>query len=261
MKSKFEIVEFSYTDEETRWLIENIGHEEANIRDEIVYMSLARGLYENKFTLEQFDYLKNQTIGKELLFYKMEEQLPSSLIRTFAALLNAALVGSSKGKNSKYYQMLSKEEYHYFFDAAIKYLQTETDLTGYSPKHGWVHGYAHGADFLAEVVCHEYFSNENTSVVLDTIMSVIKKLEEPFIDGEERRLAAVIYRGILEEKFTQTAIAEWINQAHFEVKENKDFYQLAMFENLLAAIYFHLIDEIEIVPELKTALLKYLKRY
>lgn len=261
LKSKFEVEDFSYTDAETQWLIENIGHEQGDVRDGLVYLSLARGIFENAFTLAQFNYLKEQTISRDLLFYKVEEGLPATLTRTFAALLNTCLVGSSSMPESNYYQRLNKEEESYFFDAAVHYLQEETDFTGYSEKYGWVHGFAHGADFLGAVLCHPAFPKERNQEVLETILGIIKRMETPFIEGEERRLATVIYRGILEEKLTQNEVADWINRTDFPLAENKDFYQLATFENLLAAIYFHLKGKIPFTPELEEALFSYLKEY
>lgn len=261
LENKLKGTGVGYTDEETQWMVENIGHESGAIRDRLVYASLAKGLSEELFTLEQFDYLKKQTIENDLMLYKIEEGLPSSLTRTFAALLNASLVAASNNPKGLYYQRIDAKEYRYFFETAIQYLQKESDYTGYSVKHGWVHGIAHGADALAEVVCHEQFDKANTNKVLSTIMQVIQTLEQPFFDVEERRLAVVIYQGIIAEKFTQTEIADWIHQAHFPVVENRDYYRLAMFENLLAAIYFHLMDRIVLIPELEAALLSYLKKY
>ncbi|MHC5268867.1 hypothetical protein ACYSNO_06795 [Enterococcus sp. LJL98] len=86
-------------------------------------------------------------------------------------------------------------------------------------------------------------------------------MNQPFIEGEERRLATVIYRGILEGKLTQKEVAGWINQTDFPLVENKDFYQLAMFENLLAGIYFHLKGKVILASELEEALFSYLKDY
>lgn len=261
LKSKFETEDFSYTDAETEWLIENIGHEQGDVRDSLVYISLSRGISENAFTLAQFDYLKEQTINRNLLFYKLDEAVPASLTRTFSALLNTCLVGASSMTESKYHQRLNKVEETYFFDAAINYLQEETDFTGYSEVHGWVHGIAHGADFLGAVLCHQSFPKERNQEVLGTILGTIKRMNQPFIEGEERRLATVIYRGILEGKLTQKEVASWINQTDFPLVDHKDFYQLAMFENLLAGIYFHLKGKVILASELEEAFFSYLKDY
>ena len=86
-------------------------------------------------------------------------------------------------------------------------------------------------------------------------------LESPFIEGEDRRIAHILYSSLSKVENSQEIIYKWMSGLDFPLIENKDFYRLAMFENMLAYLYFHSLDTVILEKDLKELMLSYLKNY
>ena len=71
----------SYHQEEIRWLLEHLGDPSPEIRDELVFTSLARGLQEELFTLEQFQFISEEVSSDEGLYKEMDSRGVSTLKR------------------------------------------------------------------------------------------------------------------------------------------------------------------------------------
>ncbi|APB32056.1 DUF2785 domain-containing protein [Vagococcus teuberi] len=250
-----------YADEEIYWLMDNIGNTDASIRDDIVFNTLANGIVEGMFTDKQFIHIKDKTIEEHLIFYRIEEQLPSTLTRSFTALLNGFIIQSDGDLKSPYHNLLTHDEREYFFNTAIIYLQKEIDKTGYSEIYGWVHAFAHGGDYLSKVVQHYLFEECLSKEVLETVSYVLDNIEKPFLDEEEKRIAHAIFVGIKHHKISDELMISWIHQFNFPLEINADFYRLATFKNILAYIYFHCLTEECLTKNLEQVLLGYLKEY
>ena len=54
----------SYRQEELQWLLDHIGDPNPEIRDELVFTSLARGIQEELFTHEQFYFIAEEAPAK-----------------------------------------------------------------------------------------------------------------------------------------------------------------------------------------------------
>lgn len=261
LKKKLYEENVSFTNEETDWLMTHIGDKNAAIRDGLVFNLLGFGIASGGFTQEQFQLIKNRSISDDLLFFEINKQLPQTLTRSFTALLNGFLIEADGNSNSPYYLSLTANERAYLFDSAINYLIQETDKTGFSKDYGWVHAFAHGGDYLSKAVSHELFTKEQFILALNTLTHVINHLEVPFKDGEERRLAHVIYSGLLNPNLSQKLVVDWLKSFEFPLIKNEDFYRLATFEQMLAYIYFHSLDNIVLETELNELLLTYLKEF
>ena len=55
----------SYSREEIQWLLEHLGDPSPEIRDELVFTSLARGIQEELFSLEQFQFISEEASSDE----------------------------------------------------------------------------------------------------------------------------------------------------------------------------------------------------
>lgn len=252
---------FTCSNEELTWLIDHIGDEKSEIRDNLVFSALARSIAEGGLTKFQFDYLKTEIISRNYINYQLTKNLPETLYRSFSALINGFMIQADGDKTSPYFNLLSPEEKEYFFSASINYLKLEHDYTGYSPIYGWVHGIAHGADFLSKVVLHSEFSKERYAEILEVIEFIFKQVKEPFIDKEESRLAVIIYQLLLENKLDEADFIEWLKQADYPLIELVDYYKLNSFKNFLAAIYFKLENKNRLSENLKKELLVYLTEF
>lgn len=250
----------SYQDQEVAWLLAHIGDPDAVVRDDIVYATFATGLKKGSFTPDQFRFLVAKTLEKDLLFYRLDQDLPATLTRTFTALLCALLI-QVDGKSPFYQGLMTESQRQSFFDAASAYLEKENDFTGYVEPYEWVHAFAHGGDFLRNCLLHPDFPEANQLNALKAISGVFLRLPAYFVTGEERRLAAAVYQPLLQGYLSQETVVRWLDQVHFPIDTLTDRMRLACFENFLAALYFHVVEQVELTPELKDRLMRYLRDY
>ena len=134
LKQKLNNSQVKYLDKEVNWLLENIGNSKSEIRDNLVCNSLGAGFFEGKFTKNQILFLINQLEERNLLFYRIQENGEATLTRSFTCLLWDLIIRTNNDKNSRYYQVLNKNEEQQIFEDLIKYLANEHDFTGFSKK-------------------------------------------------------------------------------------------------------------------------------
>lgn len=245
--------------------MENIGHPQKEIRDQLIYSSFARGISENLFTKEQYSFLVQQSIDRNLIESDLDTHLPATLTRSFTSLLNVLLMYGDSTKESEYYQCLTSVQRNYFFETSLNYLLIEKDYTGYSERYGWVHAFAHGGDYLAQSVSHRLFPKEKMETVWILLVNILKNLPYAFTAGEERRLAAPLYIAIQTSKLESKQLAKWITETTFptdaETGNILDYDRFRCFQNFLATIYFQLETSEKLSPELKKALMHWLEFY
>ena len=57
-----------YQQEEILCLLDYIGHPDYKIRDELIFVTLARAIQEQLFTKEQFDFVAIEALKRQVLF-------------------------------------------------------------------------------------------------------------------------------------------------------------------------------------------------
>jgi len=251
----------SFTQVELDWLLENIGHPNPDIRDRLVYLLFVQGLQNQWFTKEQFAYLAEFSHKNDLILSGSMTSLKDALTRTFAALLNVVLLYGDSGEDFSYQGIMTNDQKDYFFQAAIQYLKKEEVFTGYSQEFGWVHGFAHGADFLQTSLAHRDFPIERIPDVFESLRQVFYRMPQAFVAREERRLAKVLITGLTSGKISQQEVADWLMTFSFQTKELVDFDRQAAFEVFLAAVYFGVFEEISLEPQLKEEMFKWLRNF
>ena len=142
-----------YEREEILWMLDYIGHPDYKIRDELIFVSLARAIQEQLFTKDQFDFVVIEALKRQGLLYKKEEVGQATLTRSFTALLFANLLHADAKKNSLYFKRLSSQQRMALFEQGLSYLLYENDRIGYSEEYGWVHAFAHGAETPPSFSC------------------------------------------------------------------------------------------------------------
>ena len=183
----------SYSQEEIQWLLEHLGDASPEIRDELVFTSLARGLQEELFSLEQFQFISEGVSSDEGLYKEIDSRGVSALKRSFRALIYANLLSCDGTKESLYYQQLSFPIRATMLNQGLHYLTKEKETTGYSHQYGWVHVFAHGADLLTEVVCHPEFPKNRVHEGIDILDQLFKSISIRFTNDEDWHLARVLY--------------------------------------------------------------------
>lgn len=251
------------TNEEVAWCLHHLADTRAAIRDDLCYSVLAQGILEGIFTHEQVRWVAQELYQTDALFHHISEQGEATLYRSFVALVWGVLLTVDGDPLSLYPNVLSDEECQYALTAAVRYLQSEKDYTGYDERYGWVHAMAHGADLLGSVLAHPSCPDEIGQQALETVTAIFESLDMPFIDEEENRLGLAILRGIHSGRVTQAALAQWIREQTFDLldRTNRSYYQWTMYKHFLASIYFLVESEQRFEPELRDEMMAVLMDY
>ena len=244
----------SYSREEIQWLLEHLGDPSPEIRDELVFTSLARGIQEELFSLEQFQFISEEVSSDEGLYKEIDSRGVSALKRSFRALIYANLLSADGNEHSLFYKGLKADIRNAMLSQGLYYLKKEKDTTGFSSQYGWVHAFAHGADLLTEVVCHPDFSASRIYEVFEILGPMFKRISIRFIDDEEWRLARVLYEPILQGKVDQATVASWIKSLDFPIEETEDFYKFSNFRSCLLEVYVQLDQRNSLQDDLKKAI-------
>ena len=99
----------SYRQEELLWLLEHIGDTSPEIRDELVFTSLARGIQEELFTKEQFQFISAMIVSDGGLDKELDKLGASTLERSFRALIYANLLSADGNEQSLFYRELKTD--------------------------------------------------------------------------------------------------------------------------------------------------------
>ena len=244
----------SYRQEELQWLIEHLGDPNPDLRDELVFTSLARGIQEELFTNEQFHFIAEAVSSDGGLDKEIDKTGTSTLERSFRALIYDNLLSADGNEHSLFYQVLQTDIRNAMLDQGLHYLEKEEDTTGFSNQYGWVHAFAHGADLLTEVVCHPDFSASQMYEVFEILGQLFKKISIRFTNDEDWRLARVLYEPILQGKLKQEQVVSWIKSLDFPIEETEDFYRFSNFRSCLLEVYVQLDQRNSLQDDLKEAI-------
>ena len=235
-------------------MLEHLGDPSSEIRDDLVFTSLARGIQEELFTLEQFQFISEEVSSDEGLYKEMDSRGVSTLKRSFRALIYANLLSADANQQSIFYQGLKAEIRNILLNQGLHYLSKEKDTTGFSSQYGWVHSFAHGADLLTEVVCHPDFLKNRDHEVFDVLDQLFKRITIRFTNDDDWRLARVLYEPILQGKLEQERVASWIKTVDFPIEEREDFYKFSNFRSSLLEVYVQLDQRNSLQDDLKQAI-------
>lgn len=244
----------SYSREEIQWLLEHLGDPSPEIRDELVFTSLARGIQEELFSLGQFQFISEEVSSGEGLYKEIDSRGVSALKRSFRALIYANLLFCDGAKESLYYQQLPSPLRATMINQGLHYLTKEKETTGYSHQYGWVHAFAHGADLLTEVICHPSFTKSDIAEAFEIIGKIFKHVEIRFTNDEDWRLARALYQPILRGKIEPSLLTAWLQTVEFLLKEVNDFHKLSNFRSCLLEIYLQLDCHKLLQDDLKEAI-------
>ena len=243
-----------YHQEEIRWLLDHLGDPSSEIRDDLVFTSFARGIQEELFTQEQFQFIAARIISDDGLDKEIDKTETSTLERSFRALIYANLLSADANQQSIFYQGLQSEIRNVLLHQGLYYLSKEKDTTGFSSQYGWIHSFAHGSDLLTEVVCHPGFPKNRVHEVFEILGQLFKRMSIRFTDDEDWRLARVIYEPILQGKLEQEQVASWIKAVDFPIEEREDFYKFSNFRSCLLEVYVQLDQRNSLQDDLKEAI-------
>ena len=230
----------SYSQEEIHWLLKHLGDPSPEIRDDLVFISLARGIQEELFTEKQFHFIAEEILSDGGLEKEIHKIGLPTLERSFRALIYANLLSADANQQSIFYQELKGEIRNIILNQGLHYLSKEKDTTGFSSQYGWIHAFAHGADLLTEVVCHPEFPKNRVHEGIDILDQLFKRISIRFTNDEDWRLARVLYEPISQGKLEQEQVVSWIKAIDFTLEETEDFYKFSNFRSCLLEVYVQL---------------------
>ena len=99
----------SYHEEEIQWLLDHLGDPSPEIRDDLVFTSFARGIQEELFTQEQFDFIAEVVSSDGGLDKEIDKVGLPTLERSFRALVYGNLLSADANQQSIFYQGLKAE--------------------------------------------------------------------------------------------------------------------------------------------------------
>lgn len=251
--------ELKFTDNQVQLLLGNIGNLDPVIRDDLVYTLFARGFLERAFTHEQEQTIINTFITEKKLFKDIAKpQNDNVFLRSFSALLGSVILETDQET-----EILTNEQRKQLFAWSIDYLLREKDYRGYVEGKGWAHSIAHGSDFLGAALSHPKFLKQEQSRVMQIIPTIFKKMDAPFVDDEEQRLAFAFYQGVKADKIALSSFIELINQsdvARYQELQKDDLLswrKLSTWLRLLQNWYFFFDATKDLQVILKEKITKY----
>lgn len=249
----------SFTNAEVKWLVNHLSDVRPEIRDDLCYTILAKGIINRVFTKEQIRWIADDLYQNNRLFQQMDIQGEATLGRSFVALVWGILLG----EDGSIGELLTEDERMYAFKSAIAYLQLEKDYRGYDECYGWVHAIAHGADLLSAALSHPNCLKAVSKQSLNVVTHIFNTATSPFIDEEEQRLGMAIVAGIHAGNVTQLQLVEWMKAQSFDLLDgtNIAYYRWTMYKHFLASIYFRLESEQLLEDELRREMMDVLMDY
>ena len=113
----------SYRQEELQWLLDHIGDPNPEIRDELVFTSLARGIQEELFTQDQFHFIAEVVSSDGGLDKEIDKIGLSTLERSFRALIYANLLSADGNDHSLFYKGLKTDIRNAMLSQGLYYLK------------------------------------------------------------------------------------------------------------------------------------------
>lgn len=237
-----------YTREELGWLLEHVGDDNPEIRDDLTYASFCHALLDSLITLEDYHWLLQQ------LWEGAYITSPHTPTRSFTALVLTLFLHVDIVESSPYHDKLTTKDKEQLFEAALQLLSNEEDSRGWDKQLGWLHTIAHGADFLLTASCHPDFPKKDLIKVWRVILTVFKKQTQTFSAGEDQRLANIIVQLILIEKLPAQEFTHFLKAVNLPSQNLPAYFAYLNFQHFLQKIYLDLDKVNQLSETLKLAI-------
>ena len=207
-------------------LLQHVGHESAELRDQLNYRLFIQLLTENALPeVKIHEVVERLSSIKGLTFNVGETNSNSVFQRSFSALFLAAIVNADRQL-----QYLTDEELDALAQNAITLFTKEQDLRSFvSPEQGWAHSIANTSELLCAIIQHPKFPIRYTAQILQAIRANFWK-GYVFKDDEEERFCNII-ETLLRKGIDEALFIEWTEQLF-------DQLEMVAFEHGYDAVWF-----------------------
>lgn len=244
-------------------MIHNIGSIDAELRDDLIYTTLAHWIPSNSVTPDELKQLLPIVLDSEHLLYKLGESYTDSVFtRSFSMLMIPLLL--IKHREAPY---LSNNQVHQIKEKVFLNVKGELDYRGYDEDKGWAHAVAHAADALDDLAQCSELERNDLLTILHLIHEKMTITDRVYSDGEDERVVNSVISVLNRKIISQTDIEQWI-QSFGDMEKNPEFHaafkQKINIKNFLKSLYFrvkfHKVDS-ELCPVIELTLYKVEKLY
>ncbi|MDE5415399.1 DUF2785 domain-containing protein [Alkalihalobacterium chitinilyticum] len=214
--------------------LQNIGSTDQELRDELIYSTLATWIQKAVISNEQLQKLLNALLDDKHLFFKIGERGTDSVfVRSFSMLLIAPILYVNLDR-----EFLSTEDIDVVKEKSILYLEKEIDLRGHVPSKGWAHSLAHASDTIVHLI--PYLAKEEQLIILHRIGKKFRTFDYVFHDEEDERAVNAIIRILDNEIISETEFNVWIDDlASVHYDRYEEAYRLKTnIKTLIRSLFF-----------------------
>ena len=226
-------------------MLPHLGCPDAELRDDLIYGTLATWILADKFEEDDLKALLRQLLTEEHLFYELgESDSDSVFMRSFSVLLLPLILSRHRAR-----PCLMPYELREVKVKLLDYLEKEQDLRGFvldedelgEPK-GWAHAVAHTADALDELAQCKEMDSEELLEILNGVRQKAAESKIVFVHAEDERLVTPIIAALGRKVLTPSAVQEWL-AGFVPLAQQKEpfpdcYRQAQNVKNFLRSLYF-----------------------
>lgn len=187
-------------------LVEHLGDPDPELRDELVYSTLARWIVEGVLSDDEVRSLLRTCLDDDHLFDGIGSRGDDTVFtRSFSVLYVAAAL--HRHTRSPFLSAATIETVE---RQLLDYGRREIDRRGYVEGKGWAHAPAHLADALDELAACSAIEADGLSGVLEVISVHSRASDVGYVAGEPDRLATVVFRVADREGLTDPTLEAWV---------------------------------------------------
>ncbi|ATP41561.1 hypothetical protein CSE16_16825 [Solibacillus sp. R5-41] len=201
-----------------KFMLDNIGHPDSYIRDNLIYQAFCFVIHEDKIDTNMTEHILETCLDENHLYFNLNQSKKddSVLVRSFSALVIALILYKDASQ-----QKISKTLVTNALNKSVEYMQQEFDYRGYIDGKGWAHSVAHGSDLLSNVIAHPLCCESLHTKCLDIIRKCLIT-DYAYIDEEDERLLNVIDK-LLKKGMSDIELKRWVERL-FNYEE-QDYYK------------------------------------
>ena len=237
-------------------LLSEIGHQDPEIRDGLIYSNLAHLLHDNHFSKDELIDFTSILLDDAHLFYDIGNEKPLSVLTRSFSILQLVIIVYVHRRDSLFTNDQLMNLYHRFLD----YFKKETVLNGYDNEYGFMHSIAHAADLFSQLVQLEEINESHLKEMFQVIGEKYKTRDYFFSHDEDERMVVAIKKGLERKVLSLDFLIGWVEQ--FSIYEKDVRYPEMYFitnnvKLFLRSLYFALLDHddfTELVSKIKQVL-------
>lgn len=169
-----------------------LGSPDRDLRDGVAYNAQVAWIYRDRAVTPPVLRTLLGRWTKNLTSHLGESGNDTVLLRSTSALALSILAARDAQE-----PFLTPAERGSLVDAAVAYLGAERDLLGFEPRVGWIHATAHTADVLKWLARNPRLADDAARVIVEAIGRKLDAVAQPFLRGEDERLARALLAAAL----------------------------------------------------------------